>query len=189
MSKSELCPSAILELVKSLRQQVQELSIAVAELQLKNEELTDRVKELEDKDTSSSDHYELVSNLSSAKPVASVPAELPLSSASSYLEPERIECALQIGAWLRRSLAGLHRGSSGRDKIKLQNKIYVVVRDKNNRVHNPPLIFYSWVEAKNLVWIGRSPGESIFVGLPSSKEAKIAISAADLELPSALVGC
>lgn len=189
MNKAAQCPSAILELVKSLRDQVQELSITVAELQIKNEELADRVAELEAKNSSTSEQYELVSNLSTTKSCASVPAKLPLSASSESLEPARIECAQQVGSWLRRCLAGQHRGSSGRDRVKLQNKVYLVVRDKDHRIYNPPLVLHSWVETKGLVWCGRSPGESIFVGLPSLKEARIAISAANLEVPSALNGC
>lgn len=184
MSKSAACPSALLELVKSLREQVQELK-----LQIKNEELTNRVVELESKDFASSEQYELVSNLSTSKSCASVPAKLPLSLGSDRLEPERIECAREIGAWLKRCLAGQYRGSSGRDRVKLQNKVYLVVRDKDHKIYSPPLILHSWVETKNLVWVGRSPGDSIFVGLPSLEEARIAISAANLELPSALLGC
>lgn len=53
---------------------------------------------------------------------------------------------------------------------------------------NPPLIFFTWTEAKPLcVCVLRGqPSDSIFIGLPSKEEARVAISAAGLEFPAAL---
>eukprot|EP00438_Fugacium_kawagutii_P036303 Skav214225 [mRNA] locus=scaffold856:87145:101073:+ [translate_table: standard] len=50
----------------------------------------------------------------------------------------REEVARQVGAFLRRSLNGEHRGASGRGLLpNLQNRIYIVVRDYQGTVYDP----------------------------------------------------
>lgn len=85
-----------------------------------------------------------------------------------------------IGEWVKRCLAGLPRGTSGRDRIPLQSRFWVVVRGIDNQVHDPPLVFTNWTAAKRLVKIGDQTGDAIFYGVPSKTEAKITVEAAGL---------
>lgn len=85
-----------------------------------------------------------------------------------------------IGQWVRRCLEGQFRGPSGRDRIPLQSRFWVVVRGIDNREYDPPLVFSSWSSAKGLVKIGAQTGDSIFYGVPSKREAQISVEAAGL---------
>lgn len=99
-------------------------------------------------------------------------------------EAERYQVAEELGAFLRRSLDGDHRGPSGRDKIKLSNRLYILCRDINGQVYNPPRLFKSFTALKPLV--KDSAGQckdSVFIGVPSQWEARIVIRSAGLEVP------
>ena len=131
--------------------------------------------------------FEVVSTVqapSVAAGVSSTPTPLVLSS--SGISEERRTIARGIGAWLRRCLNSEVRGPSGRDQINLASKIYLVARDTNSVDYNPPLVFTTWSEAKPLCILRGQPSDSIFIGLPSKEEARVAISAAGLEFPAAL---
>ena len=100
-------------------------------------------------------------------------------------EAERIKVAEEIGAFIRRSLNGDHRGASGRDKIKLQNRLYILCRDIHGQVYNPPRLFQTFTALKPVVKTSSGQcGDSVFVGVPSQWEARIVIRAAGLELPA-----
>lgn len=108
-----------------------------------------------------------------------------LGTAGGYSWPEREAVAREVGAFLKRCLNGENRGSSGRDKLKgLQSRIYVVVRDKEDRVFNPVRLVKSFAEVRALCHRGEGWGDSIFVGLPSQAEAAVAVSAAGLGWPT-----
>lgn len=87
------------------------------------------------------------------------------------IPPERLEIARCIGLWLKRSLADQHRGQSGREKINLQSRVYLVARDINRVCFNPPKVFFTWCEAKPLCKSSLGPGDAVFIGLPSKTEA------------------
>lgn len=97
--------------------------------------------------------------------------------------PQREQIAAGVGAFLRRSLAGDHRGTSGREHLRLASRLWIVVRSITGEVFSPVRIFRSWGRAKELVKVGNSVGDSIFVGLPSEREARVCIQAADLVYP------
>ena len=105
------------------------------------------------------------STTTSGGPVAATAGGLPLSW------PEREEIAEGIGHWIRRCLEGGHRGTSGRDRNPLQSRLWLVVRSIEGEDFNPPLAFKNWTSAKALVKRGAETGGSIFVGLPSEREA------------------
>ena len=71
----------------------------------------------------------------------------------------REELAKEIGRFLRRGLAGERLGTSGRDKLRLQNRCYL---------------------------IGSDCGFSLFVGFPSHWEARVAAVEAGVVVPPAL---
>ena len=63
------------------------------------------------------------------------------STAAGYqVGSERETVARGIGKWIRRCLRGELRGLSGRERINLQSRIYLVVRDIQGQVHDPPLV-------------------------------------------------
>lgn len=90
---------------------------------------------------------------------------------------EREEIATEVGRFLRRSLAGTHRGSSGRDALPLASRFWIVVRDIQGVVYDPVRVFSRWSSARALVKRGASAGDSIFVGLPSQREVDRAVRA------------
>lgn len=98
----------------------------------------------------------------------------------------RESVAREIGEFLRRSLDGLHRGRSGRDRLNpLQSRIYIVLRDANGFVtEHPARIIYKFSEVKALCFRSGSPGDSVFIGLPSQREARLAVEAAGCTWPA-----
>ena len=96
---------------------------------------------------------------------AAATAGLPLSWA------RREEIADGIGLWARRALDGQNRGSSGRDLNPLQSRLWIVFRSIEGEDFNPPLVYRSWTGAKALVKRGPETGGSVFVGVPSEREA------------------
>lgn len=66
------------------------------------------------------------------------------SPGAAPTEAERRSAAIAIGQFLRRSLAGDHRGESGRSRISLPSTIYILVRDIRGRQYNPVRIYYSF---------------------------------------------
>ena len=104
-------------------------------------------------------------------------------SVPTWLQREAI--ADQIGQFLLRALSGDHRASSGRDLIPLPSRIWLVVQDIDGNRYNPVRVFRSWSAAKALVKRGQEVGDSIFVGLPSEREARRAVHSATLLWPEA----
>lgn len=84
---------------------------------------------------------------------------------------------------MRRALDGDFRGSSGRDKLRLASRIYVVLADFEGRSFNPPKVLKSFAEAKALCKRGSALGNSVFVGFAAQWEAKIAVKEAGLRWP------
>lgn len=94
--------------------------------------------------------------------------------------------ARNIGLWLRRALNGADRGPSGRAEIGLASRIYLVCRDIEGGVHNPPLVFFTWAAARDRCVRQGDPGDSVFIGLPTKTEAEIALRSAGLSIPASL---
>ncbi|CAL1134213.1 unnamed protein product [Cladocopium goreaui] len=89
-----------------------------------------------------------------------------------YPWPLREAVARDIGAFLKRCLDGEHRGESGRDRIKgLQSRVYIVVRDFDRKVYNPPLLLKTFGEVKGYCKRDGSCGDSIFIGALSDRGA------------------
>lgn len=107
----------------------------------------------------------------------------PSPSTLSWIEREEI-CD-GIGAFLTRCIEGTNRGPSGRDRLLQASRFWIVVRDFNGLIYTPPRVFKTWTSCKNLVKPGgrQDPGDSIYVGLPSEREARRVIRAAQLEWP------
>ena len=108
------------------------------------------------------------------------------AAAGVDLPPHRVAAAEKIGAWIQRCLKDQPRGLSGREEIELASRVYLVVRDIHGTTYNPPKVFENWAGAKALCTLEKQLGDSVFVGLPSKAEARIAVSAAGLDIPPAL---
>ena len=98
----------------------------------------------------------------------------------------RLALAKEIGKFLRRAIAGQPRGSSGRDRLKLQNRCYLVVADFEGKALPAPKFLTSFQEVKAICKRGSEAGDSVFVGLPSKWEARAALIAGGFPLPAAL---
>lgn len=104
-------------------------------------------------------------------------------AAGADLPAEPARAAEKIGAWIKRCLQNEHRGLSGREEIPLATKLYIVVRDIQGKLYNTPKVCNTWAETKTLCSLDKQFGDSIFVGLPTKAEARIAVRSAGLEVP------
>lgn len=98
-------------------------------------------------------------------------------------EAERRAIAEEAGRFLRRALQGDYRGGSGRDRLRIQSRVYILVRDIQGAVYNPVEIYRNFSSLKPKVKTGDSAGDSIFLGLPTLWEARVAVHAAQLQWP------
>ena len=184
ISPSEL--TRLLSTVAELRKEVHLLRGEVLTLE-------GRVIELESKQALSSEtEFELVDTRSlggsssvGARAIGGLVGKA--SPDRETLPLERISAAQDIGKFLRRCLSGQPRGASGRSRIAAPSAVYIVCQSFDLEVFDPPKVFFTWGEAKPWVIRNGSPGQSIFVGLPTPNEAKIAIEAAGCEVPAALL--
>ena len=119
-------------------------------------------------------------------PVAN--SSTPAPSSSTHLTwVQREEICDQIGRFLARSIAGQHRGISGRERINLPSRLWIVVRDYSGQIYTPVKVVRNWTSAKVLVKPNNHEcGDAVFVGLPSEREARRVVHAADLQWPAAI---
>ena len=119
--------------------------------------------------------------VSATGPVSGSSSSAP-ASGQSWAERERI--CVEIGHFLTRSLAGGHRGNSGRDKLKLASRLYLVIRDFSGAVTTRPVrVVTKFSEVKELCAKGNYWGDSIFVGLPSQREGRLVCETAGFGWP------
>ena len=129
--------------------------------------------------------------LLSDRPAVLGDSQPPLVSASSSRadrDPEpsapggdlRIEVARSIGEFSGRCLRGEPRGTSGRSRLSQQSRYYIVCRDFRFNLYDPPIICTSFAECKRLCFLEGECGDSIYVGVPSLGEARVAVETAGL---------
>ena len=106
------------------------------------------------------------------------------SPASSLNTPaaSRAEICAEVGRFLRRCLSGLPRGTSGRDRLDLASRYWVVVRDIQGVTYSPPRVFTRFQDCKALVKRDGECGDSVFVGLPAKEDVAVALEAGDFVL-------
>ncbi len=104
-------------------------------------------------------------------------ALLPLS------EAERLRIAQEAGQFLRRCLNGEIRGTSGRERIGLSSRYYILIHDYVGHFYNPVEVHRTFATIKPLVKRGSGCGTSVFIGWPSLWEAKACVAAAELSWP------
>lgn len=123
------------------------------------------------------DHTGAASTSTSGTPVTR-------ETASSYSDEFRSRVAREAGAFIRRCLDGQHRGESGRDRLRLQSRIYLIFQDFQGRRYDPVRICHSFAEARPLVKPDGYLGESILLGWPTQWEARLCCREAGIAWPS-----
>ena len=98
----------------------------------------------------------------------------------------RAALAEEIGRFLRRCVEGVFRGSSGRDRLSLQSRLYIVVADYEGETYDPPLYYTAFAGVRSRCKQGSLCGRSIFVGFASQWEARVALRAGGFSLPAEL---
>ena len=126
--------------------------------------------------------FELVGSAASADRPASAASE---RVNTSGLSAQRVEVAEEVGRFLGRAYRGEFRGSSGRSKVNLSSRIYVVLAGFDGLLLPEPRLFSTFHKVRELCQRGPDSGDSIYVGLPSQAEAAIALRAAGLSWPAA----
>jgi hypothetical protein len=117
-------------------------------------------------------------------PSAGLAASPPAQQESTPLSQERRTAINRgIGQWVTRALAG-HRGScSGRAENPLRSKVWLVFKDFRGNVFNPVKVCISWALACELVKEGNEFGDSVFIGVPSQRDAQEVVDAAGKQWP------
>ena len=172
----------------------------VAELRLVVRDLQSRVEELERNQTRAAreDSFQLILQAEGEAETPVPPASRPQAETPSRGTEEvsgevfssdteaRVQLAKGIGKFLRRSVSGQPRGSSGRDRLRLQNRCYLVISDYSGHQLSVPKFLTSFQEVRQLCKRGSDVGSSVFVGLPTKWEARVALKAGDFALPDEL---
>ena len=178
--------------VAELREEVDSLKLEVGRLRRELAALRVRTgSESYTRDSESEGSFSVVSQGAAAAtsqrgplPPAA-PSAAPKSPSPCLSWEERDQIAEGIGLFLGRCIAGDNRGSSGRDKLPLGSKLWIVVRDYAGQIYTPVKVTRSWATVKPLVKpSGPDPGDSVFVGVPSEREARKAVAAAGLVFPA-----
>ena len=124
---------------------------------------------------------------SSPASAARSPPSSPAAATGSALTAERLAAAKDIGRWIVRCLNSELRGLSGRERIPQASRLYLIVRNFAGEIFDPPLVRTSWRDTSALVSPQGQPGDSIYVGLPTKEEARLAVREAGLTVPPALL--
>ncbi len=95
----------------------------------------------------------------------------------------RLELARGCGRFLARALAGDYRGGSGRDRLRLASRVYIVLATFSGERCLPPKVLFSFAEVKRLCKSGPHCGRSVFLGFASQWEAREALQTAGYTWP------
>ena len=111
--------------------------------------------------------------------------EQPAPSAPAHITWEQRErICHQVGLFIRGALQGDISGSSGRERLPLRSRVWLVARSFTGQEFDPPRIFHRWDSAHDLVRQGGGFGRAVFVGLPSLGDCRFACKAAHLQPPT-----
>ena len=97
--------------------------------------------------------------------------------------PQREVIARDIGQWVQQSVRGLRRGPSGRDRLPYSSRVWVVFKDFAGDIQEPAGVYNQWQACRLQVKRGAGFGESVFIGLPSLREARWVVEAAGFQWP------
>ena len=105
-------------------------------------------------------------------------------SDTAQLAATRIEAAEEAGRFIQRSLAGDHRGTSGRERVPFASRYYICFKDYLGNTYSPAQVHRSWGSIKPLVKPNNQCGDSVFIGWPTLQEAKICCETAGVRWPA-----
>ena len=148
----------------TFQRELESLRAELAQLTIRFDRLAERALEAD---------FEVVESTSSAVSEGSAPLA---PQRGQHTDREREEAAKDTGRFFKRCLEGKPRGDSGRGRIRLQNRIYVVVRTYQLEVHTSPVIVLDkFSQVKKLVCHPEADafGDSVFAGFPSQWEARL----------------
>ena len=190
--------------LRSLRAEFAELREELAKLRLEFSTLKRSLLEKESGESESS--FSLVSE----PPIAGPRAELSAAAADLFPKPSwsenisvsdptsssaptiswerRLEVSREVGRFLGRAVRSEHRGASGREKIRLASRFWLVARGFGGELYNPVRVFSKWGLAKDLVKKGSETRNSVFLGLPSQRKIECAIAASGLRWEGRIEG-
>lgn len=163
------------------RPSTSELQLQIAELRAALAALTLRVQELEGAESESVGSFELAGG--SGGPSTALASSQAIDPAD---HGARAELAKQIGAFIKRALRDDHRGSSGRDRLRLSSRYYLVFASFDGERFNPPRLCDTFGEVRALCKRASNCGVSIFVGLPTLWESRAVVLEAGCQLPDRL---
>ena len=125
------------------------------------------------------------SSVAPTSPATSSLAATPstLTGEPQQLEAERWLVAEEAGQFIQRSLAGDHRGRSGRERVRQASRFYLLFRDFQGTDFNPIQVHRSWGSIKPLVKPNGHCGDSVFIGWPTLQEARLCCAAAGVNWP------
>lgn len=184
-----------------LAAEVEALRSLVEALRLRVTGLEDRLRRVEGEEDELRSEVAGVSSIggytfvSRDPPVASTPAPAEPAPASGGSEggeitvgdtEGRASLARQIGAFLRRCRDGLPRGGSGRDQLKLQSRYYIILADYSGEFLPEPLVVNNFAEVRSRCKRGPHLGQSVFVGVPTQWEARLALESGGFVVPRSL---
>ena len=136
MSSKPVTQAQLELLLSTIRDQSSEIEA----LRKRVADLESRVLALAVASASEPEDFEVVSTAkASSVPAASEAATSSLTISSSGISEARREIAREVGQWLKRCLIGAPRGPSGREKVSLQSRLYLVCRDRQCSI--PPKCF------------------------------------------------
>ena len=164
--------------LSSLRGQLNSLQVAL-------EDLVERIERLE---VSESDRYSAITPYPEEREQRSGLSSPQQTSLVQVGDTEgRRELAAEIGRFLGRAAQGDYRGSSGRDRLRLANRCYIVVKTFEGSTLPTPLFTQQFSEVRRLCKRGNDCGAAVFVGLPTIWEAKVVIQHSGLPTPVSLL--
>ncbi len=169
--------------VEDQQEQIESLRHQVGFLQTTVDDLLERLERLELRE---SDRFSLVTGTEqlAVSEVPERPVRKPEVEAGDT--EGRRQLAIEIGQFLNRASRGDFRGTSGRDRLKVANRCYIIVKDFGGNLLQPPLFTEEFATVRRTCKKGSSCGSAVFVGLATTWEAKIAAENTGLPLPVGL---
>ena len=104
--------------------------------------------------------------------------------ALTWADRERI--CRGIAEFLNRALQGVHRGNSGREQLPYGSRVWLVARSYTGDDFRPLRVYTRFADCKALVKRGQDCGASVFVGLPSQREARFVAIQSGLGWPETI---
>ena len=188
--------SRLREELRELREEVRRLTARVDRQSDLIAELSSKVEEKEEESFKSSrDSFPFLPEARGAESesrgsyslvgVSQAPQSVPEGAGPSW--SFRVEVAKGIGAFLKQAVQGNFRGNSGRRRLDLASHFYIVCKDKSGRIHTDPVLAVSrFSKVKELCFTKGACGDTVFVGVPTIEEGKIAVAEAGFLWPSQL---